>query len=610
MWIGSLFSGIGSFLRFLRVTVANIFVLLLLLVGALALAAVFVVPQQASVAQGSALLFAPKGLVVEQIGASPLALLAGETSQANLDDLLRGLERAAEDERIGSLVLDLSKTSFSAPAQLEVLGEAIEEFRDSGKKAVAVGTFYNRDQYYLASFADEVYLHPMGEVMLGGYGIYSDYFQGLLEKLDVNVHVFRVGTYKAAVEPFLRTDMSPESKAANQALVDGLWTRYVAHVAANRELPAEAVTAYADRFDEALQAVDGNGAQAALRNGLVDALLTREQATERLRDLAGPPAAVAVETDDEHDYRHVKIGDYVEPRPDLVFGFGGTVAVLPASGAILMGRQPRGAIGTANMAELLRSAREEPAIKALVLRVDSGGGSAFASEFIRLELKRVQDAGKPVVVSMAGAAASGGYWIAADADEIWAAPTTLTGSIGIFGIFPTFEDTLGGVGVARDGVATGPFANALDPYVGLSDGMARALQSSIDHGYRQFLEVVANGRGMTFEQVDAIAQGRVWTGARAKELGLVDELGHLDDAIASAADLAGLAEYRVRFLQEQLAPWQAALQTALEEYGANRLPTGAVSGKVADLLRELDVLNALNDPKHVYALCAACATML
>lgn len=612
MWIRALFSGIGRLLRFVRVTIANVFVLLLLLLVAAIFVGVAAGPGRAPVAAGSALLVAPSGVVVEQKGADPMFLLAGEFGQATVDDLLRGIRRAAEDERVGALVLDLSSTSFSAPAQLEVLGEAIATFRDSGKQVVAKGNYFNRDQYYVASFADEIYMHPMGEVALGGYALYNDYYHGLLEKLDVNVHVFRVGTYKTAVEPFTRSDMSAEAKAANQVLVDGLWARYTAHVAANRDLPPEAVAAYADRFDEFIAAANGDSAKAALQYGLVDALLTKAQMTDRLRDLVGAPAASSNGMD-EDAFRHVDFDDYLQPRPPVVFG--DTVAVLTATGTILMGEQPRGTIGATTVAGLLRQAREDDAVKALVLRVDSGGGSAFASELIRQEVKRVAALGKPVVASMAGVAASGGYWIAADADEIWAAPTTLTGSIGIFGIVPTFEETLGAAGVTRDGVVSGPFATGLDPFLGMDDGMARALQSAVDHGYRQFLNVVANGRDMTLEQVDAVAQGRVWSGAEAREHGLVDELGHLDDAIASAAELAGLVNYKVRHLEEPLTPWQVAVQTVLEEYGAHALPAvslpgPAVAGKARTLLQRLAAIEALNDPKHVYALCAACRTTL
>ena len=606
MWIGSLFSGIGRFLRFIRVSIANVFVLLLLFLAVLVFVGMAAGPSRSQVAAGSALLVEPSGVVVEQKGANPMFLLAGELGQASVDDLLRGIRRAAEDDRVGALVLDTSSTSFSAPAQLEVLGEAIEMFRDSGKSVVARGNYYNRDQYYLASFADEIYMHPMGEVLLGGYALYNDYFHGLLEKLDVNVHVFRVGTYKAAVEPFTRSDMSIEAKAANQVLVDDLWDRYTAQVAANRDLPPESVAAYADRFDEFLTAASGDSAKAALQYGLVDALLTKEQMADRLREQFGPPSAQSNGADDA--FRHVDLDDYLQPRPPVVFG--DTVAVLTATGTILMGEQPRGAIGSTTFAKLLRQAREDHTVKALVLRVDSGGGSAFASEIIRQEVTRVAALGKPVVASMAGVAASGGYWIAADADEIWAAPTTLTGSIGIFGIVPTFEETLGAAGVTRDGVVSGPFATGLDPFLGMSDGMARALQSTVDHGYRQFLNVVARGRDMTVAQVDAVAQGRVWSGAEAKELGLVDELGHLDQAIASAAEMAGLANYKVRYLEEPLSPWETVVQTALEEYGANPLPAPAIAGKAKALLRRLDLMHALNDPKHIYALCAACSTTL
>ena len=595
--IGKLFAGVARAFAFARVALANLVVLAILLIVVVALMSG---PDRAEVPDGGALLLAPKGAIVEQTSTGePLNLLVGGSfGETALGDILDAIDRAAEDSRIGALVLDPSSLSYVAPAQLEAIGDSLDEFRASGKKIVAKGHYYNRDQYYLASFADDIYLHPMGEVMLAGYGAFRNYYQGLFDELKVNVHVFRVGTYKAFVEPYTRSDMSEAAKVASQATIDSLWTRFVDRVAANRGLETAAVLAYANRFDELLAEAGGNTAELAMEHGLVDALLANEAVSERLRTLTGG----------EDTYRHVAFDDYLPPSmPPL---FGDTVALISASGPILMGNQPRGFIGADTMARRLRDARKDDSVKALVLRIDSGGGSAFASELIRQEVAEVQEAGKPVVVSMAGTAASGGYWIAATADEIWAAPTTITGSIGIFAIVPTFENTLGAVGVTRDGVGTGPFVGALDPLGGIGDAMGRALQASIDHGYDRFVKLVADGRGMTPEQVDAIAQGRVWTGEKALELGLVDQLGHLEDAIASAAALAGIERFGVRHLEEPLSPREALLRQVLDNLGLDA-GTGRLSGSLATgFMRELRLLDALNDPKHVYALCELCGRRL
>lgn len=592
--VRGVYRGVARLLAFIRATVANLVVLGVIAVVVLALMAL----PGTDVPEGSALLLAPKGLVVEQEGAGdPFTLLGtGSMAETRLGDILRAVETAGEDNRIRALVLDPSSLAAVSPADLEVIGNALAAFRETGKRIVAKSRYYGRDQYYLASFADDIYLHPFGDVALGGYGMYNNYFRGLLDKLKVNMHVFRVGTYKAFVEPYTLSGMSEAAKTANQQTVDALWERFVARVAENRGIPADAVYAYANQYDEHVLAAAGDAARAALDHGLVDALLNDAQLNERLRVLAGG--------DDENAYRRVPFANYLQPRIDPLLG--DIVAVVTASGPIVTGKQPRGFVGAKNMAKLLGEARRDDAVKAVVLRVDSGGGSVLASELIRQEVARVQEAEKPVVVSMGGTAASGGYWIAATADEIWAAPTTITGSIGIFAIVPTFEDTLGEVGVTWDGVGTGPFVAALDPAGGLGAPMARALQASIDHGYRQFLELVAEGRDMTPEQVDAIGQGRVWTGEQAVERGLVDRIGHLQDAIESAAALAELTSFGVRYLEQPLSPQEILLRSLFDDIAPD-LPGVRLTGALASRLAgEVRVLDALADPRHIYALCELC----
>ena len=591
--LGRLFSWVSRAFAFARVTLAN---LLVVVVVALVVMLFASGTGRVEVSAQSALLLDPGGAIVEQAGAQdPLALLGGASlRETPLKDVLSAIDKARTDDRVVSLVLDVSSLGYVAPAQLEVIGDALEAFRADGKTIVAKSDFYNRDQYYLASFADEIVMHPLGEVMITGYGAYRSYYAGLLDKLKVNVHVFRVGTYKAFVEPYTRQGMSDEAKQANKAMIDGLWNAFVERVAGNRGFDAPTLIAYANRYDELLRDAGGDTARLALEYGLVDKLLDPEAVSNHLKGMTGGDDA----------FTHVALGDYVDPElPPL---FGKSVAVIPLSGTILMGDLPRGYIGSGTVASLLAEVREDPQVGAVVLRIDSGGGSAFASELIRAEVARVQAKGIPVVVSMAGTAASGGYWIAATADEIWAAPTTVTGSIGIFAIVPTFEEALDEVGVNRDGVATGPFVGALDPMGGVGDAMARALQSNVEYGYRRFVDLVAEGRGLDAEDVESIAQGRVWLGFEARQHGLVDQLGHLDDAIASAATLGGLDDYQIRYLEEPLSTREVLLRQFLDGIRFDDSPRPYRSVFGGSLARELSLLGVLNDPQHIYALCEDC----
>lgn len=593
-------TGIARTLAFLRVSLANLIVVAILVLIVVALTSG---PGAPSVPQEAALVLAPKGDIVEQQSVpvpNALTLLGGlgSLSQTRLADVLRAIEDAAEDDRIEALVFDPKSLGYVSPVQLEAIGDALAQFRESGKKVVAKGRYYGREDYYLASFADAVYLHPLGEVALPGYGRYDTFYAGALERLKAHVHVFRVGTFKAFVEPFQRQDMSPEAKAANRAIIDAVWQRFVARVAANRGLPEADVYRYANEYDQLVAAAGGDNALAAKRAGLVDEIHDEEAVAEALRALTGA----------DDDYRRIALADYLEPAvPHL---FGDAVGVVTATGNIVMGHRPPGAIGAENMADLLADAREDDDIKALVLRVDSGGGSVLASELIREQVQRVQAAGKPVVVSMASTAASGGYWIAATADEIWAAPTTITGSIGIFAILPTIEESMRAVGVTLDGVATGPLVGAGDPMLALSEPMRRLLQASIEHSYQRFVTLVAEGRDLTPAAVDAIGQGRIWTGEQALELGLVDNLGGLEDAIARAAELADLDRFGVRHLAEPPTRFQAIARQLMEEVGVGGGAPTELAPVAATLLEDWRLLAALNDPKHVYALCAACGPFL
>ena len=586
------FAAVSRVFAFLRVALANILIVLLLLV---LLAAIASAPQRPEIPDGGALVVAPRGMIVEQPSGPAFAFppsLSDASGKIRAADIVEAIEEATSDERIAMLTLDLTDLNFASFAHMESIGEAIQGFRAADKTVIATSDFFTQGRYYLASFADEVYLHPQGELMLTGFGAYRDYYGGLLEKLKVNMHVYRVGSYKSAVEPYIRSDMSDDAKEANQALVDDLWQTYLARVADNRGLDPQVLRHYANEYDVLLRKANGDSARAALESGLIDELLTHDAFEDRITE--------STDTDER-----TEIADYLRAvRDPELPDRGSIVAVVVADGMILTGDQPRGFVGADSTSRLIREAREDDDVKALVLRVDSPGGSAFASEVIRQELELVQATGKPVVVSMGGVAASGGYWISATADEIWAAPTTITGSIGVFALLPTFEDSLSSIGVARDGVGTSSLTGAFDPFVGVSDRMDNVLQAVVEHTYTRFVNLVARGRDMPPEDVETIAEGRVWTGRKALELGLVDGLGDIDDAIEAAAARAEIEEYEVLRIDEPLSAQEKILMRLVDEFGLSRPP----AVWLAPVISGLEALASLNDPRHVYAICERCGS--
>ena len=594
------FSRVGRIFSTARIFTANLlFVLFLVLI----LSLLFSGGEKVSVPEGGALVLSLSGVVVEQKTQNePLTELLGGSDgprETLFRDVMDSLKYAREDDRIPLLVLDLSELQYISAAHMKAVGEALAKFREAGKEIIAKGDYYSQQQYYLASFADTVYMHPLGQILLTGYENFQPYFKELLEKLKVKIHVFRVGTYKAAVEPFIRSDMSPAAKEANQSLLGVLWQQFLGTVAENRHIESKQLQAYSDEYDELLKATGGDMARVALEKGLVDELVSRDEVNSRLIDKVG---------EKEEVYRQIDFRSYLKDvrKPQLLSTHPNQIAIIEAKGTILMGEQPRGSIGADTLVPLIREVRNDDKVKAIVLRVDSPGGSAFASELIREELELTQMAGKPLVVSMAGVAASGGYWISATADEIWAQPTTITGSIGIFGLIPTFEESLAAIGVARDGVGTTKLAGALSPLGDIEPGVATIVQSNIENGYQRFLNLVARGRQMTPEDVDKIAQGRVWSGVTAQKIGLVDRLGGLQDAIASAAEKAGVGDdYEVRVVEKPLTPREQLLQQLSDNLALNvtALPMFGVLHRVGD---RLGTLFQLNDPLNSYVLCEDC----
>jgi protease-4 len=493
--------------------------------------------------------------------------------------------------------------------KLQDVGAAIERFRQSGKPVIAAADIYTQRAYFLAAHSDRIYLNPMGGILLTGFGVYQNYFKAALDKLLVQLHVFKVGTYKSALEPFVRNDMSEFDREANSALLEVLWTSFKADVAGGRGIDAGTLDDYINHFPERLAEYAGDAARLALAFRLVDALKTTEDVRQELIELVG-------EDSSKHTFHQVRFCDYLKAvRPDRKSGAPGPkVAVIVAQGVILDGTQPAGRIGSSSLASLIRQARRDEAIRSVVLRIDSPGGSAFASDVIRREIEQVKLAGKPFVVSMGSVAASGGYWIASGADEIWAAPATVTGSIGIFSAFPTFERSLEAVGVYNDGVGTTRLADAFNPSRPMNVAMAEALNQIMDQSYRAFLSRVAEGRKMNPDTVEQIAQGRVWAGQTARDLGLVDQLGNLEDAIASAAQKAGLKNYTVDYIQQPLTRRERLLKQFNEFFeGLIRIiiarvaPTPPAALKVVSELFEDDIMK-FNDPKGMYAYCLNCQT--
>ncbi|MDT8429750.1 MAG: signal peptide peptidase SppA [Pseudomonadales bacterium] len=548
------FGAIGRFIDALRTLLGRLIFLFILVVIALVL---FAGPAVVRVPQGATLVLAPKGTIVEQRAvANPLPMLLGVNALAStvLQDIVDVLAAAAADERVETLVLELDELTAISPVHIETIGAALERFKASGKPVLAYGSAFTQAQYALASHADTIAMHPMGNLLLSGYGGNQLFFAGLMERLKVTIHVFRAGTHKAAAEQFSRSDLSPEARENNQQLVDEFWAQYLQRVADNRGLGIEQLRAYSDNFATLLRAADNSMSQLALRQGLVDSLDSKQ--------------AFYLDMGQEGRPR-IELNRYLQAvrSADSTETAEARVGLIVAQGTIALGEQQPGLIGADSLVSLIRQARRDEAIKALVLRLDTPGGVALASEFIREELQRVRDAGKPVVVSMGSTAASGGYWIATAADQVWASASTVTGSIGVIGMVPSFENTLAEIGISTDGVGTTPLSRGGDLLSGLSPEMADILQANVDDGYSRFLQLVADSRGMSIEQVDALAQGKVWSGARALELGLVDTLGELDQAVAAAAELAGLEDWQREEIFEPLSPGEVFLQQLITELG-------------------------------------------
>jgi len=600
-----IFKLIGKLFSFIRSTVANL--LFLLVIGVIIFS--LFQSKEVIIEDDSILKLSITGSIVEQKSdVDPFSDIINDvlgfsspTSETLLQDILDAISQAEDDPQISGILLDLSTMGSAAMNQLESIGTALKQFRLSGKPVIAAEDYYNQNQYYLASFADQIFLNPMGGIYLSGFGTYRLYFREAIEKLKINYHVFKVGSFKSAHEPLTRNSMSSDDRYQTRTWLTSLWKNYVQDVAGQRDLAPEVILDYINNVPENLKSVEGNLAQLALQSGLINEIKTRHETKTYLASISSH--------DTEHGYTHVSLNQYLK-KVHRSYQYEGsekdTVALIVAQGTIIPGQTKPGGIGAETLSSLIRTAAASPAIKAVVLRVDSGGGSAFASELIRQEILQLKKTGKPLVVSMGAVAASGAYWISADADKIIASTNTLTGSIGIFMAIPTFENSLNSLGIYRDGVGTTNLSGALDLRSPLSSEIKSAIQLTLDNGYKTFLSVVSEGRNIAIEDVEEIAKGRVFSGNAALESGLVDQIGSLSDSIRAAADLAGLVNYRTTTLdspgsfRHRLSSW-LGVNTLLSRIVPSSF-NSVVNNFVKDT-RELQSLLLFKDPNGMYAHC-------
>jgi len=588
-------------LNFVREFVCNLFFILLIFI---AISLYFQFQSKSEPVKG-ALLVDLNGIIVDKPvvnnklrvwGRELLGSSSTRLQENSLFEIVEMLRQAKSDNNITGIVLSLNNLAGADQPSLQYIGKALSEFRNSGKPIYAIGESYSQTQYYLASFADKIYLAPQGSVQLHGFSTNTLYYKSLLDKLKVSTHIFRVGTYKSAVEPMLRDNMSDAARETSSRWVESLWQNYLTTVAANLHLSPQQLFPSAPEMITALQTKEGNLAKYALDNKLVDQIASNPEMETELSKTFGW-------NEESNNFNFISIYDYQsqeQPQQD------NEIAVILINGAIVDGAKTPGNIGGDAAATQIRQARLDPKIKAVILRVNSPGGSASASEVIRAELVALRRANKPLVVSMGGMAASGGYWVSTPANYIIASSSTLTGSIGIFGVINTFENLLDNVGVHSDGVATSPLA-----YVAITKALppefSQMMKMTIEHGYQTFIELVATARKKTIAQMDEVAQGRVWTGSDAQQLGLVDQLGDFDDAVKKVAELAKLKQYTLQWFAEPpnlkeviLDQINTSMQAILPS------PFSAIFTAVKE---QPHFLNQSTDPQNLYALCLVCSDL-
>ncbi len=604
----NIFRWVGKILTGFRILTMNIAFLLLLFFIFTALTTRSPKTESIVSNRGALLLSLSGDIVEEKQTIDPLSTLINDKlgfdnlpKETLFQDILDAIKAAATDRKVTCILLDFSNLGSVGLNQLQTIGKSLTDFKKSGKKVIAAEDFYSQKAYYLASYADEIYLNPMGGVDLHGIGTFRLYFKDAIDMLKINYNIFRVGTFKSALEPIMRNSMSPDAKTQNMSWLSVLWENISGDIIRERKLNGDALKTYTENIASELAISGGDTAQLAMDTGLVDGLKTRAELREYLTTVAGK--------DREGDFQQISLSQYLNTIPRSYQSKGleePSVGIIIAQGPILNGDQPIGTIGGDSLADMIREAREDTDINALVLRIVSGGGSVFASEIIRQEILEFKKTGKPIVISMGSMAASGGYWIAADADEIWASPVTLTGSIGIFAAIPTFEESLAKMGIYNDGVGTTSLASSLNLTRPMPPLLKESITITLRHGYEQFLDIVSKGRAMKHAQVSEIAQGRVFDGQTAQRIGLVDELGTMEDAIRSAASLAGLDEYSARYIRKPLTV-KDEIMSFFSVKATNWLSSVAIPQPLLSVLNRfitpIREIMLFDDPKGLYAHC-------
>jgi protease-4 len=560
----SLFSKVISFVPNTLVKLANLTRHIILLLIFFIIIMFLFTSNKVILQNHSALIIAPSGFVVNQFSGTPSEkfikqLQGNDVPETQMRDLLMAINQAATDKRIDVLVLSPDLMWGIGLADLKELESAIESFRKiSSKPVIAIAENMSQNQYYFANLADEIIIDPQAFMFFQGYGSYRNYFKDGLDKLGVDVHLFRVGEYKSAAEPYFRNDMSVEAKEASLHYMNDLWETYLNGIASKRHISLDEIKNIIENQATLLKDSNGNMAQMYKKSGLVDQIKNDHFKKKYIAGLSSVD-------DKSGGYHHIGFNDYITLiNQEKTVTNRDKIAVVVAEGTILNGEQEAGAIGGVTTSNMLREARLDPSVKAVVLRVNSGGGAVFASEQIRREIDAIKVAGKPVIVSMGNVAASGGYWISMTADKIYASEATITGSIGIYGLFMTYPKVLEKIGVHTDGVGTTTWAGAFRTDKELNKDLATLIQANIDYGYQQFITAVASARGLEVDMVDTIARGRVWTAKQAKELGLIDAIGGLNDALAEAAQRANITDkYDVVWVEQELTTMQQFFMTSL-----------------------------------------------
>lgn len=608
------FTFIGKIFNVIRIIIKSIFYFFLIIILLSLIGANAPKPLPAKFA----LTIQPVGILVDQkTYVDPVSLILADENERETEtlvrDLVEAIQHAAKDSRVTHLVFDLSLLQGGGISKMNDIGQALTEFKKSEKKIIAVSENYSQDQYYLASFADEILMHEMGFLEITGYGRYMNYYKSALDSLGITIHAFRSGKYKDYLEPYLRDDMSNESREHNAQWINELWKHYTDQIEVARKLEPGTLNDFINNMDSQILSTSGDTAKLALDKKLVDQILSRQAIEDYLQKTIGKDET------DKDIYTSASVKHYlsnVRSKPDIAQN---KVAVIVASGNIVDGYQPEGTIGSENMVELIRQVRDDKQVKALVIRVDSGGGSAFASEIIRSEINALRehmgDDKYPIYISMGSVAASGGYWLATAGDQVWAQTSTITGSIGVFGAFPTLENSLKKIGINTDGVGTTELAGDMRIDRPLSDKAKKIIQASVDNIYQRFINLVADSRKQTPEQINEIAQGHVWTGSKAKEIGLVDNLGSLQDVINAIVKETKLKDYKVEFVKRSLSPKEEFFRSLSENAS---IPAGNLLGKFSSLqllnqlqplVKPLQDIQQLNDPQGIYVKCFECTAL-